>query len=1166
MKALLKLAALFALYACNGWLYGQSIYVYPSTVTAPRGSYQTVTAIVNGVNDKTVTWTAPDGGAIVGTNPCVVNEPCTAALYTTTAGTYHLTATSNANGAVAGTSTITITGSPTPATTHPRLYIRASDLTALQAKFAAGSPQATALKNQAISWFNTDNALFGWGTGGACGGTHTPSGSGDGFMQRHVFYYALMALVDPSDPTYNWNCYGHDGWVWFMNQFNSGAQAPGEDEWRGDDVYYAVDTDWLIGSGAITSPADLTVARNYVYNALRYTVTGTFGAVAWLPPNGNTNDTSTYNSLAALGGAVSRVRTMGNNYALARNTLLAGLSLTFDDNNTDDPPPSNTCSASRSTVCPDWTAGSRHAFFNYFTSVYLYGDYVHLEDPNVSWQALNAKYANLPTQPMCANWQGDAEIGPGQVPCFGDGRGGESSEGSGYGAELHSLRDALNMVWTAGYTDPLTYGPQMSLATSSWWDLHGVADLEFLSGMAPKNGNLAGTSPAFAFINSGDTNQYYRFPGWFGTSAATLTFDTYTGRTDRNALLEWPILNTAFGGPDGTAMGCSDNCGLVAELSNDVAGGVAFNLFLALPSGNPVTSPPADPRPSLPTDLYNGSYNQHLILRNGWTGGNANSYVDFGCAIALIDHEHPTCGRFQVYSGNEYITKGRTEFDDYNALMSSATQANMPSITNTGGSCGTPACVYYWSYASGGDWWHGLQQDFSPLLHSELPTYAAAQINTKGGFNEYVGYLDILGSSRDFLYLRGSNHILTYDRATTTTSNPKSVQINTPGAPTITGNQAVWLTRSGAQKAAYTTLLPASGTLTNVKLPQYIFQTGTFALLQNGTSMQQTCTLHYADGSTADVSASAAWTSDTPSVATVNGTGLVTGVALGSANIRCYWNGAVVAATNPMNSGGNVTVISGASSGTFSGDLDNFQPNDWEPYTSLKVSPPSNTTSAQFLNDLEWGASGFTPGTPTLVQSTAGQGYDCAFTAGETVMGCFMRSLATFTGVTYPASGATTHYVADLTPNTTYSISATGAPASATTDNAGTLTFAATGTGNVVISPGGTPTAATPTFLPVAGTYTGTQSVVLSSTTAGATLCYTTDGSTPTANGAGTCTHGSTYSTAVSVASSLTLKAIASESGFLDSSVGSAAYTITTPASLPSMTGGMTITGGFTIQ
>ena len=97
--------------------------------------------------------------------------------------------------------------------------------------------------------------------------------------------------------------------------------------------------------------------------------------------------------------------------------------------------------------------------------------------------------------------------------------------------------------------------------------------------------------------------------------------------------------------------------------------------------------------------------------------------------------------------------------------------------------------------------------------------------------------------------------------------------------------------------------------------------------------------------------------------------------------------------------------------------------------------------------------------------------------------------------------------------------------------------------------------AATPTFSPVGGTYSSAQSVTISTTTSGATICYTTDGSTPTANGAGTCTHGLTYASAITVSSNETVEAIASESGYADSAVGSAAYTLTnnatfSPASL----------------
>ena len=85
---------------------------------------------------------------------------------------------------------------------------------------------------------------------------------------------------------------------------------------------------------------------------------------------------------------------------------------------------------------------------------------------------------------------------------------------------------------------------------------------------------------------------------------------------------------------------------------------------------------------------------------------------------------------------------------------------------------------------------------------------------------------------------------------------------------------------------------------------------------------------------------------------------------------------------------------------------------------------------------------------------------------------------------------------------------------------------------------------ATPTFAPSSGTYSSVQSVTISTVTSGSTLCYTTDGSTPSGNGAGTCTHGTTYSTAVTVSASETLKAIGTKSGLADSSIGSAAYVI----------------------
>lgn len=80
--------------------------------------------------------------------------------------------------------------------------------------------------------------------------------------------------------------------------------------------------------------------------------------------------------------------------------------------------------------------------------------------------------------------------------------------------------------------------------------------------------------------------------------------------------------------------------------------------------------------------------------------------------------------------------------------------------------------------------------------------------------------------------------------------------------------------------------------------------------------------------------------------------------------------------------------------------------------------------------------------------------------------------------------------------------------------------------------------AATPTFSPIAGSYTGTQSVAISCSTSGASIYYTTNGSTPT-------TGSTLYTGAISVTANATIMAIATASGFTQSAVGTAAYTIT---------------------
>jgi hypothetical protein len=83
---------------------------------------------------------------------------------------------------------------------------------------------------------------------------------------------------------------------------------------------------------------------------------------------------------------------------------------------------------------------------------------------------------------------------------------------------------------------------------------------------------------------------------------------------------------------------------------------------------------------------------------------------------------------------------------------------------------------------------------------------------------------------------------------------------------------------------------------------------------------------------------------------------------------------------------------------------------------------------------------------------------------------------------------------------------------------------------------GSSSTAATPTFSPNPGSYSTAQQVAISSTTSGATIYYTTDGSTPTAASA-------KYSAPIPISTTTTLKAIATATGLANSGVATGIYT-----------------------
>ncbi|MBR6160190.1 MAG: chitobiase/beta-hexosaminidase C-terminal domain-containing protein [Lachnospiraceae bacterium] len=106
--------------------------------------------------------------------------------------------------------------------------------------------------------------------------------------------------------------------------------------------------------------------------------------------------------------------------------------------------------------------------------------------------------------------------------------------------------------------------------------------------------------------------------------------------------------------------------------------------------------------------------------------------------------------------------------------------------------------------------------------------------------------------------------------------------------------------------------------------------------------------------------------------------------------------------------------------------------------------------------------------------------------------------------------------------------------------NAGNATDYASVPVSITIPDATTDQAATPTFTPVAGTYTEAQNVTISCTTTGATIHYTTDGSDPTSSR-------TVYKSPITVSETTTIRAIAVKDGMTDSQVAEATYTIEEP-------------------
>lgn len=278
----------------------------------------------------------------------------------------------------------------------------------------------------------------------------------------------------------------------------------------------------------------------------------------------------------------------------------------------------------------------------------------------------------------------------------------------------------------------------------------------------------------------------------------------------------------------------------------------------------------------------------------------------------------------------------------------------------------------------------------------------------------------------------------------------------------------------------------------------------------DGTAAGQLTATVKDDTDTAIEGATVTWTSSKESVATIDADGTVTLVAEGTTTLTASYAG--------------VEDVYKSSSATYELTVTNNDPNKPgslnNPYTvaqALANTPATGTSANVYVKGI---VSGFF-GTSTSIMEDTNRRYYISDDGTETSQMLVFRGKglnnipfadanALLVGDTVVVLGGLTTY------NSTKEI----------------------GENNYIVSLGrNTTKVATPTFSLEEGTYTEAQNVTITTTTEGATIYYTIDGTDPT-------TESNVYSEAVSITETTTLKAIAVKEGMTDSEIATATYTI----------------------
>jgi hypothetical protein len=378
----------------------------------------------------------------------------------------------------------------------------------------------------------------------------------------------------------------------------------------------------------------------------------------------------------------------------------------------------------------------------------------------------------------------------------------------------------------------------------------------------------------------------------------------------------------------------------------------------------------------------------------------------------------------------------------------------------------------------------------------------------------------------------------------TTSSTPYTSAISVSATETIKAIAvATGYSQSATGSAAYTINLPAAAT------PTFMPVAGRYTSIQSVTIGDTTtgAAIYYTTNGTTPTTSSTPYTSaiSVSATETIKAIALATGYRQ-SATASAAYTITLPAAATPTFSpkAGTYTSIQSVTIGdTTTGAAIYYTTNGTTPTTSSTPYTSAISVSA----------------TETIKAIAVATGYSQSATGSATYTINLTAATPTFTPPAGTYTSTQSVAIADTTPGAAIYYTTNGTtPTTSSTPYTSAISVSATETIKAIAvatgysqSPTGSAAytinlpAATPTFTPPAGTYTSTQSVIIADTTTGAAIYYTTNGTTPT-------TSSTPYTSAISVSATETINAIAVASGYSQSALASAVYTIA-PRQTPSV-------------